>query len=392
MNGATLTVLPGDALELLPGVAPESVQCVVTSPPYWALRDYGIPASKWPALEFSPMPGLPPVQIEPWVGCLGLEDSVISFIGHVVHVFRLLRPAVRKDGVIWVNMGDSYAGARGGAQGASGQCADRSAAAAGVRERNRTTVVDGLKKKDLIGQPWRVAFALQADGWVLRSEVIWHKPSVQPESAGDRCTRAHEHLFMLSKGPEYFSNFDAIREPATGNAHPRRKLSPRTKVGGDDLFPNAVTSGGIPEERDRVPQGWATGSGSHSAIDHARPGVHPKANRAPEGTRANASFSAAVTDLCQDRNRRTVWTIPSEPLKEEHFAAFPTRLVEPCILASTRPGDVVLDPFAGTGTTGRVALAHGRRAVLIEANPNYQAIIARRTAVTIGLPMDGGLA
>lgn len=392
MSAPTLTILQGDALELLPGLAPESVQCVVTSPPYWALRNYGIPDSNWPAIEFSPMPGLPAVHCGPWKGCLGQEESVADFVGHVVHVFRLVRNALRGDGTLWVNMGDSYAGARGGAQGSTGQCADRSAAALGVRVRNRTTVVDGLKKKDLIGQPWRIAFALQADGWVLRSEVIWHKPSVQPESVQDRCTRAHEHLFMFSKDSDYFSNFAAIREPSTGNAHPRRKLAPRSKTGASDLFPETAGTDEPTLSTDRIPHGWAVGSGSHAAIDHNRPGVHPKANRAPAGTRANASFSAAVTDLREDRNRRTVWTIPSEPLHEEHFAAFPTKLVEPCILASTRPGDVVLDPFAGTGTTGRVALAHGRRAVLIEANPAYQAIISRRTAVTIGLPLDGGIA
>ena len=393
MSQPALTLHAGDALDVLPRIQPESVQCVVTSPPYWALRDYDIPPSRWPGMEYIPIVGVEAVTLPAWEGCLGLEPGITEFIGHIVHVFRLLRPALKADGVIWVNMGDSYAGARGGAQGASGQVADRSASINRVRERNRTTVVEGIQRKNLIGQAWRVAFALQADGWFLRSDIVWHKPSAHPESVEDRCARDHEYFFMLSKNPDYAFNAEAIKEPCSGNAHPRRAMPSieRESADGQDRLLE------VPEN----PVGWATAGGGglyawssaagpRTAISHAKAGVHPKASSAPVGTRANASFSEAVTDLVTTRNRRTVWRIPTEPLREEHFAPFPTKLVEPCILATSKPGDVVMDPFAGSGTVGRVALLLGRRAVLIEANPDYRRIIERRTQVTMGLPLEGG--
>lgn len=315
----------GDCLEVLRTLPDDSVQCCVTSPPYWGLRDYGC------------------------AGQIGLEETLDEFLGRLVAVFDEVRRVLREDGVCWVNMGDSYAGSWGaqGRQGSTGQMADRSVVSARIaaaQKRTRTGSVDrlpsGIKPKDLVGQPWRLAFALQASGWWLRQDIIWHKPNPMPESVTDRCTKAHEYLFLLTKAERYFWNAEAMKEAS-------------------ECFGKDQRSG-----KDRILyEGKRT-----------------------EGDKAKNGQQSFVT-VNETRNRRSVWTIATQPYSEAHFATFPTELPRRCILASTKPGDTVLDPFGGSGTTGRVAIELGRRAVLIELNPEYAAMIQRRTNVTPGLPL-----
>lgn len=380
----TITILHGNCMDTLATLADESVHACVTSPPYWSLRDYQTAAQPWPAVTYAPMPGLPPCVHVPAMTCsLGLEPTLEAFIGHIVLVFREVRRVLRADGTLWVNMGDSYVGNRGAeAWGPSAKA--RQGRAIASRRRDNAPVprsdvrVPGLKAKDMVGQPWRVAFALQADGWWLRSEVIWDKPNPMPESTKDRPTKAHEQLFLLSKSERYWYDHDAIKEPASGNAHPRKAIS-----------------------------GWAAGEGTHSAIAHARPGnngvgwghgtapkprtvgrkaggayVDGKSERLGRGpgwrVKDNPSMDAALANVVTHRAKRSVWRIPTEAVKEAHFATFPTKLVEPCILASCPPGGVVLDPFGGSGTVGLVADRHQRHGLLCELSATYIAIARRR--------------
>lgn len=331
------------------------VQCVVTSPPYWALRDYGTEPVTWAAGEYLPMLGVPAVHYPAWSGELGLEPDPVMFVGHIVEVFAALWDVLADDGVCWMNFGDCYAGARGGAQGESGQCASRAAAGEGVRERSADRVGAGLKPKDMAGIPWRVALALQAAGWWLRRDVIWHKPSPMPETVSDRPSTAHEYVFLLTKAARYVYDAAAIREAVTGGAHSR----------GQGLNPKAL----------KVPAGWDTRAGeSHDE----------KTGRFPR-PRANASMAAAIgAVLVESRNARSVWTIPSEPYSEAHYATFPKGLVRRCVLAGSRPGDVVLDIFGGSGTTAAVANEYGRHAILIDLNPANERLMRDRLAPCAG--------
>ena len=327
MTDFTLHV--GDCREILRTLPDNSVQCCVTSPPYYRLRDYGVD------------------------GQMGLEETPEEFLDGMVSVFREVRRVLRSDGTCWVNMGDSYAGAAGGAQGSTGQRASRTFTA---RVETKLTP-GGLAAKQLMGMPWRPALALQADGWWLRQDIIWSKPNPMPESSKDRCTKSHEYIFLLTKSARYYWDQEAMREPVTGNSHPR----------GTGLHRKLTAVGG-----------WASGAGSHHAVDHNR-GI-----RSPR-PKQNRSFSEAVKGTVEFRNKRSVWTVPTEPCADAHFATYPSALIKPCILAGTRPGDTVLDPFGGSGTTGQAALELGRKAVLIELNPEYAALIRRRTTTTPGL-------
>lgn len=320
----------GDCRVLLKQFAAQgiSAQCIVTSPPYWGLRDYGV------------------------AGAIGLEASLQAWLAVIVEVFEAAWEVLADDGLLWLNLGDAYAndGKWGGESG--GKQAYHTEA---NRQRiGREKRITGLKPKDLMGQPWRVALALQDAGWYLRSDVIWAKLNPMPESVTDRPTKSHEYVFLLTKQPHYYYDATAIAEPVSGTAHAR----------GNGVNPKCV--------------GWADGPGSHSAKDHARARASQTnsfPNRSPR-SKQNASFSGAVNELVDTRNIRTVWPISTEGQSEAHFATFPTELVKRCILAGSKPGDVILDPFMGSGTTARVALSLGRQFIGCELNPEYIAIQA----------------
>lgn len=323
MSDSDLTIIHGDTTDVLETIAPRSVQCVVTSPPYYGLRDYGIPPTAWPEISYQPMPGLTPVIIPAQSACLGLESTPEAYTAHLVYVFRLIHDALADDGVAWLNLGDSYAASR------SYQVPPTKHKNLDFGTSNATKVPTGLKAKDMIGIPWRVAFALQADGWYLRSDVIWHKPNAMPESVKDRPTKDHEYVFLLAKSERYFYNVDAIREPNKTASNIRTKASEKHAE-------NRIDRPIGPGERE-----WNNLLG---------------------------------------RNRRTVWAINTKAMPDAHYAPMPDALAEPCILAGSRPGDLILDPFGGTATTARVALIHGRRAISIDLNPAYIDIHDDRTA------------
>jgi site-specific DNA-methyltransferase (adenine-specific) len=306
----------GDALEILKTLEAESAHCCVTSPPYWGLRDYGVD------------------------GQIGLESAPAPYIERLVEVFREVRRVLRDDGTLWLNIGDSYV--RSGGEQSGG---NRDLLHMEGKQQRMTSVPDGMKPKNLVGIPWRVAFALQADGWYLRSDIIWHKPNPMPESVTDRPTKAHEYIFLLSKNQKYFYDADAIKEPVTGNAHSR----------GSGVNPKA-------------------GKNEQSG-DRRKEGFNERWK-----VKQNPSFSAAVKDLVSERNKRTVWTVPTDPFSGAHFACFPPKLIKPCILAGCPAGGTVIDPFFGSGTTGQVAEQLGRKWIGIELNPEYAKLIEKRTA------------
>lgn len=335
-------ILHADCRDALACVAPNSVQCVVTSPPYWGLRDYGHEAQ------------------------LGLEATPAEYLERMVDVFRLVRRALREDGTLWLNMGDSYITRRCGVVGENStingtktQAQSRVAHASRSLDRAATA----LPYKSLVGMPWRLALALQEDGWLLRSDIIWHKPNPMPESVRDRPTTAHEHVFLLAKSERYYFAADAIAEPTTGNAHGRG-------------------AGVNPKADGRIPRGWDTGPGDHRGLRGNYTPKNEASTRLGRGpgwrSKQNASFSSAVTGLVDQRNARTVWTMSTQPYDGAHFATFPEELARRCILAGTKPGDLVLDPFAGSGTVGVVASRFERRALLIEASAEYCAFAIAR--------------
>jgi DNA modification methylase len=358
-----LTILQGDAWEkLLLEFPSESVQCCVTSPPYWGLRDYGtatweggfkecshIDASyEGTRISNSPIQlgstGSYSIQYRNVCGkCgakridsqIGLEETPEQYVTKMVEVFREVRRVLKKDGTLWMNLGDSFVGGNNTNNGGNANFGSQPGRdGMGETAKSKWT---GLRPKNLCGIPWRVAFALQADGWYLRSDIIWAKPNPMPESVTDRPTRAHEYLFLLSKNERYYYDAEAIREANqlsdTGWVKSRRRLN--------EIHGNGQTAQGV------------------------------------IGT-------VGLTDLESGRNKRSVWTVPTEPYAEAHFATFPPDLIKPCILAGTKPGDLVLDPFAGSGTTGAVAIELGRKAILIELNPAYIPLIKKRCAITPG--------
>ena len=294
----TATVHTGEALAVLRSLPDESVHCCVTSPPYWGLRDYGVD------------------------GQIGLEETPAEFLARLVAVFDEVRRVLRDDGVCWVNMGDSYA-THAGQQG-NGQMRGRGVTGARIGRTSDRGL--GFKPKDLIGMPWRLAFALQEAGWWLRSDCIWSKPNPMPESVTDRPTKAHEYVFLLTKSARYWWDAEAVKEPATGQAP--GNTSPQKHDDG--------------QKRNRTKAGLAR---------------------------------VQATDA---RNLRTVWTIATQPFHGAHFATFPEALAERCILAGCPDGGTVLDPFTGSGTTGVVAVRHGRSFVGCELNPDYADMARRR--------------
>jgi DNA modification methylase len=383
-----LQILTGDCRDILPTLEPQSVQCCVTSPPYWGLRDYG--TAQWEGGDGECDHLMPPTGIRnngrsravsggtfhdsPIANqirkqfirdcgkCgalridaqLGLESTPEEYIANMVAVFRAVGRVLRDDGTCWINLGDSYAQAGGTLRGddetkeaaqarqqRNGNSTGQHGGWEGRAFRAANTAKGGLKPKDLCMMPARLALALQADGWYLRSEIVWHKPNPMPESVIDRPTKAHEMIYLLAKQERYFYDAEAIREKsdeASGWARQRFNGDNTWKYNGSD---ERVASTG---------------------------------QRIDSSTFGDQGF----------RNKRSVWTIATQPYSEAHFATFPEEIPKLCILAGSRPGDTVLDPFAGSGTVGKVALELGRRAILIELNPAYIELAEDRTFVTPG--------
>jgi DNA modification methylase len=320
------------------------VQCCVTSPPYFGLRDYGHP------------------------GQIGLEKTPAEYVAAMVDVFRLVRDVLADDGVLWLNLGDSY-NAQPGQRKTTDKAGDKqrtNAGSPGVGSRN----VVGLKPKDLIGIPWRVAFALQADGWYLRQDIIWHKPNPMPESVRDRCTKAHEYLFMLTKNARYYWDADAMKVPSTEEDRPQRKRA------------RAIAQGaGLTKEHfEAIRACGATDTGKSQSTQTGYLKNSEKAQALADDAKAVLGGYYREFTFSDTKNRRSVWTVPPKPYKGAHFAVMPPALVEPCVLSSSRPGDIVLDPFFGSGTTGSVAVQHGRQYLGCELNSEYRPLWEARIA------------
>ncbi|WP_400190705.1 DNA-methyltransferase [Hymenobacter sp. B81] len=434
-------LIQNDCVAALPTLEACSVQAFITSPPYWGLRDYGVPPTSWPEVRYAPMAGLPEVVVPAMECCLGLEPTPEAFIGHLLHVFRLAAPALKADGTCWVNLGDTYSGSRcGGNTGViqgkqSGRGRAESVAArkqvldarTQSRRRDRTEVprsdvqVGGLPAKNLVGIPWRFAFAMQADGWYLRQDIIWAKPNPMPESCTDRCTKAHEYLFLFSKSPRYYFNHVAIAEPLAassvarlaqdleqqngsdraygGGAQPMKAVQARPQLlralelaekgGLTEAHLDAIRACGIADGKTLETQ---TGAGRNTEqvqqlAEEARQvlgsyyreflaGRRSSGNaerkprpEGPEDSGKNQCGHVPWEDETGLRNKRSVWTVATKPYSEAHFAVFPPELILPCILAGSRVGDLVCDMFSGSGTTGQEAIRLGRHYLGIEAKP-----------------------
>lgn len=300
-------IINGNAINI--SLADGTVQTCVTSPPYFGLRDYGVD------------------------GQIGLEQTPDAYVAQLVAVFREVRRVLRDDGTLWLNLGDSYG------TGASGQNFDPASGAtnsggqgaAGAFGHKKTPGVPGFYKQ-ILGIPWRVAFALQADGWYLRQDIIWHKPNPMPESVTDRCTKAHEYIFLLAKSAQYYYDAEAVKEES----------APWSSAKGFSEIGQAMRSNGI--------DGHRNGAGKHSA------------------------------ELKSGRNKRSVWTVVTKPYSGAHFATFPPELITPCILAGAPQGGIVLDPFSGSGTTVATARQLGRVGIGIELNPVYNRLAMQRNA------------
>ncbi len=366
-------IILGDNLLVMPTLPEKYFHTCVTSPPYWGLRDYGIPASEWPEITFSPMSGLPTVTVPVWTGCLGLEPTPEMFVAHTVHVFREVWRVLRDDGTLWVNYGDSYAGSNkgrwGDGNGVIGEKPMQSMARV-YGNIHYGAFDSGLKPKDLIGIPWRVAFALQADGWYLRMDNIWAKPNPMPESVQDRPTKAHEYFFLLSKSKRYYFDFESIKEPMAASSVSRlaqdvdnQKGSNRANGGAKSNGTMKAVGGLRAKGNARTFRGGGKYTGGQSFDNNS------VIDRESRGNVPNDSGL---------RNKRSIWTVATAQCKEAHFATFPERLVEPCILAGAPEGGNILDPFGGSGTVGKVAKTHNRNAVLIEIGPKYVDFAKRR--------------
>jgi len=342
-----LTVYHGDCKAVMAEMEPESVHCVVTSPPYWGLRDYGTP------------------------GQLGLEPTPEEYVANLVAVFREVRRVLRADGTVWLNLGDSYtSGGRKTRDPGQSKIHPALENWTGGRADNPA----GLKPKDLVGIPWRVAFALQADGWYLRSDIIWSKPNPMPESVTDRPTKSHEYIFLLSKSPRYYFDADAVAEGVTDSTVARLSQPTLDSQAGSDRVPGKTN-------------GPMKAVGKLTGGAYSPPGQAPHSNARSDhmnGTPRNdgdrwRTIDGGVAER-GSRNIRTVWTVATQPYAGAHFATFPPKLIEPCIKAGCPEGGIVLDPFAGSGTTGMVAQFLSRRAVLIDLSLDYLGQLMRRNA------------
>ena len=305
-------ILFGDCKETLKQFPRNSAQMCVTSPPYYGLRDYGGETEQ-----------------------IGQEDTPEQFVDNLVSVFREVRDVLKDDGTLWVNIGDSYYNYRPGTGGLPKQTVSRTSQDLPTQCNRRANKLDGLKEKDLIGIPWMLAFALRADGWYLRQDIIWHKPNPMPESVKDRCTKSHEYIFLLSKQRKYYYDNEAIKEP--------------------------------------VKQDWGKRDRTTGKYHNPGTGLQPH---------------SGLTKSYERKNKRDVWSVTNKPYKGAHFACFPPDLIEPCILAGSKKGDIILDPFMGSGTTASVALTHDRHYYGCELHEDYGSLIQKRIrSVPTKLPM-----
>lgn len=337
-----IQIIQGDCLSVLQSLQKCSVNCCVTSPPYWGLRDYGCS------------------------GQIGLEATVEEYVDKMVKVFREVRRVLVDDGTLWLNLGDSYntAGRKGhGSRVGDKQQTNRASASGQDHVRPSAK---SLKPKDLIGIPWRVAFALQADGWYLRQDIIWHKPNPMPESVRDRCTKSHEYVFLLSKSERYYFNHRAIMVKASAGTDARYERGRSDNHKYVDGGPGKQTIARTFEHMRK--------SGNKARKPASARGVPVDT----DGKTAGA-VAGSVPWEGSMANRRTVWTVASKGYKGAHFATFPPDLVLPCILAGCPAGGCVLDPFLGSGTTAMVAQNNGCNAIGIELNPEYIKLAHRRT-------------
>lgn len=346
-------LMEGCCRETLKTLPDKLANCCVTSPPYFGLRDYG------------------------HAGQIGLEKTPEAYVAELVAVFREVRRVLRDDGTLWLNLGDSYAS---GTKGSGGTGKSTLGAASGgnsiseagiLRSQQRQAmnvrhVQCNVPDKNLLGIPWRVAFALQADGWYLRQDIIWAKPNPMPESVTDRCTKSHEYIFLLSKSPSYFYDHEAIKEPAVSDHNSGNGFAGRQ--GGAKHLP---MSGGEGSKEQ-----WTRGAKHSFKRKGSKRGEVGICPNSPTATHREDRKDNEY-DVTK-RNKRDVWTTSVRPFKGAHFATFPPELIRPCILAGSPQGGIVLDPFGGSGTTGMVALQEGRKAVLCEINPEYAAMIHSR--------------
>lgn len=340
MKGFTLNhVFIGDVLKGLCQIPDETVHTCVTSPPYYGLRDYGAE------------------------GQIGLEETPELFIAKLVEVFREVRRVLRKDGTLWVNIGDSYANAGRKTRDQDNKLPNRGM---GVRPSDG----ENVKSKDLIGIPWMLAFALRADGWYLRQDIIWSKPNPMPESVTDRCTKAHEYIFLLSKSDRYYFNQESIKEPAALSSVSRLSQDIESQQGSARV--PGKTNGNMKAVRDSSSSFKREKSKRGQAIPGQNKGTHR-----PDREESQYDLLTA--------NKRSVWTVSTKPFKEAHFATFPEDLIIPCIKAGCPPGGIVLDPFMGAGTTALVARSHGRNYLGCEINPEYDQIRVSRLHNKLGM-------
>lgn len=414
---AGVTILQGDCVEVLKTLPEGSVQTCVTSPPYYGLRDYG--TASWEGGD----PGCDHAEKRGGNGAastkqttsngtqdyqykhtcrkcgavrvdnqIGLEETPEQYVAKLVEVFREVRRVLKDDGTLWLNLGDSYAGSGGVGNQRDGANkgnmakfknpnsykitrSKRMERGSGRWGGGNVPATGNLKPKDLIGIPWMVAFALRADGWYLRQDIIWHKPNPMPESMTDRCTKAHEYIFLLSKSARYYFDYEAIQEPASDASVARWSQDVENQEGSTRANGGAKSNGnmkavGGPKSRDEYKNLQYNGQKPRT--------IHEKRLVGEE-------YAAAV------RNKRSVWTVTTKPYKEAHFATFPPDLIEPCILAGSRPGDAVLDPFNGSGTTGAVSLHHRRKYVGIELKADYIRLTQKRLARVQPLLMTKGV-
>ena len=313
----SIRILQGDCIESLKKLEDQSINTCITSPPYWGLRDYNGEEKQ-----------------------LGLEDTPEEFVDNLVKVFKEVKRVLRDDGTVWLNLGDTYSSHKDCkstpqslAKGMKSEVAHVIEKGKSVSRNTKKLKAAGLKNKDLIGIPWRVALALQQDGWYLRQDIIWHKPNPMPESVKDRCTKAHEYIFLLSKSPKYYFDNEAIKEDGV------------------------------------IKAGTKGAKGSKDRQNQKGVNARPPEYKIYDGK----------------RNKRSVWTITTKPFKGAHFATFPMDLIEPCVLAGCPEGGTVLDPFAGSGTTGIVAVNHNRHAVMCELNKEYIELAKKRIREDAGM-------